>query len=366
MKKIIFVNATSATNGGTLTILNQFIEQINLNKDINKVYYIFVPKQYEDISNKFIKIIHVKAKKYIDRIKWDIYLLKKWSKNNNLKPDLIISLQNTGVYFNNINQIIYLHQALPYSKESSWSLFKKDERKMWFYKNIYKIWINLTIKKSHKVVVQAEWMKNEIIKHGYLEKNLIISKPSMTKINTDKIKPINLGKKYFFYPAADYKYKNHEVLIKAIDLLEKTKKNLEEFKIIFTLTENSYIYSIIKKRKLERYFLFIGNIKYDEVLSYYKGCQAVVFPSYIESFGLPLIEAQSFRKKIIAADCEYSREVLNGYDNVEFINHNNYIQWASIIQKSIEEDVKECKEIIKNHESDIGWTNIFTLIERLT
>lgn len=47
---------------------------------------------------------------------------------------------------------------------------------------------------------------------------------------------------------------------------------------------------------------------------------ALIFPSYIETVGLPLVEAMSVGAVILAADCEYAHEVLDGYENAFFFD----------------------------------------------
>ena len=41
MKKVIFVNNPAAINGGALTVLTQFLEEIKLRKDKSKFYYFY-------------------------------------------------------------------------------------------------------------------------------------------------------------------------------------------------------------------------------------------------------------------------------------------------------------------------------------
>ena len=67
MVKNIFVNATSATVGGSLTILNQFVEAVNKSSDSEKKYYIFCPIDCKIASSKFIQAVNIDAKKYKDR-----------------------------------------------------------------------------------------------------------------------------------------------------------------------------------------------------------------------------------------------------------------------------------------------------------
>lgn len=357
------VNATSATVGGSLTILNQFIENICDDSDKDKIYYVFVPITSDLKSCDNIIIVPIRAKKYVDRIKWDLIGMRKWFQKSGIKPDLIISLQNTAVLFGKVKQIIYLHQPLIYAKESSWSILKKDERKMWFYRYIYKVWVKSSIKKDHYIVVQTEWMKESVIKSGYSKDKIIISKPKMNYVDIDEVKPLdNENKKYLFYPAADYKYKNHMILIKAIrNIVENNDFIKEKYKIVFTLEKDSIVYKHVIEYGLEDYFEFVGVLPYQKVLSYYKGCQAVLFPSYIETFGLPLIEASVFGKKILVSDCEYSREVLNGYDMAEFIKYDDSMSWS----KAIIENLKPYCEETKIDFNENGYEKVFKLIDSI-
>ncbi|MFT8342187.1 MAG: glycosyltransferase [Clostridium beijerinckii] len=363
MNRIILVNATSATIGGSLTILNQFIENLDSNLDKNKKYYIFVPVTSNFKSSNNVVIVPIKAKKYFDRIKWDLYGIRKWCRTRNIKPNLIVSLQNTASLFGNVPQIIYLHQPLPYAKESSWSLLKRDERKLWFYKYVYKIWINCTIKKSHYIIVQTKWMKDSVIKSGYSKKRIIVCKPEINNIEIDNIQCVDKGnKKFLFYPAADYKYKNHNVIIEAVkELSISNDECIKDLRIFFTLNKNSRIYDKIVNYGLEENIKFLGTLKYEEVLSYYKSSDVILFPSYIETFGLPLIEASCFGKKILVSNCNYAKEVLNGYSIVNYIKYDDVSAWRQAIVESMEA-YKEKPNICSNND---GWKQIFNLIEKL-
>lgn len=68
------------------------------------------------------------------------------------------------------------------------------------------------------------------------------------------------------------------------------------------------------------YFELIGNINFKDVLKYYKGGHPVLFPSYIETVGLSLIEASMVGKKILLSDCKYSKEVLRDNELARFDN----------------------------------------------
>lgn len=366
MPKVIFVNATAATEGGILSILIQFLE--NAAKYLDKSYkcYIFCSLDLSKYSSENIIIVNIdNAKKWIDRLKWDMYGLKKWSVKNNIKPDLILSLQNTGVKsFNNIKQILYIHQSLPFANEAKWSLFKRKEIKYWFYKNIYKRIIKFTVNKNTNIIVQTEWMKNAIIRDFKIDdKKISVVKPNISKINIDNVKEaaLNNDKYNIFYPANGYLYKNHLILIKALSSVKE--QNAEIFdKLSLHLTLNyvdsdiaNYIDEDIKDK-----VIFHGSMSLDEVYSFYKACDLLVFPSYIETFGLPLIEGAYFGIPILAADMSYSREVIGEYDGVRFLKYSDENEWAKGIIDSYKNKTRY-KSYVPNYNT--SWKDFFDIIK---
>ena len=71
--------------------------------------------------------------------------------------------------------------------------------------------------------------------------------------------------------------------------------------------------------EVEDHITFLGSISHEEVMQMY--CQSVlVFPSYIETYGLPLKEASLCGAPIIAADRPFSKEILENYPNKLFFS----------------------------------------------
>ena len=57
----------------------------------------------------------------------------------------------------------------------------------------------------------------------------------------------------------------------------------------------------------------------------------LVFPSYVETFGLPLLEARKSGTYILASDCSFSREILEGYEKALFFGETDYVQLGKYI-----------------------------------
>ena len=141
----------------------------------------------------------------------------------------------------------------------------------------------------------------------------------------------------FFYPTSNAVYKNNELIIEAAEQLDR--KNLKYHCELTIEGECS------KSKNVS----FVGRMSYEDVIKkYYRTC--LVFPSYIETFGYPLVEARAVGAIILAGDCEFSRELLEGYDNAYFFNPFVVNELADLMEKVIKGEIVQ-KEIVEKVET---------------
>jgi glycosyltransferase involved in cell wall biosynthesis len=353
----IFVNATAATHeGGLKTIVDQFVNGIPAN-DTENEYYIFINPLYNPILKpENCNFIQINAKSSLKRIYWDLYGMKRWSIKNSVIPDKILSLQNTGVNFDSIEQYIYLHTPLPFVR-FNWNIFRKQERNLWIYKHLYPYFIKNSIKDNTFLIVQSAWLKKEVCNYFKIDSSkVIINVPSYNLCYSQNLKtPNKTQEKLFFYPAADYKYKNHETIINALSLLKKrNSKEYNRIKVAFTLTQDSYVYKLALKAGVADNVEFLGLLDKTKMNSMYSKSIALLFPSYIETFGLPLIEAASFGKQIYCARENYADDVIGEYIGVKFINAFDTETWMKILVEPI-----KYYEPYKNKKQVESWPDLF-------
>jgi len=366
----IIINATAAKTSGALTVLRDCIAFLEKNCLANYEYHLFtVVDEFDKLMN--IHVHKMKVQSWIPRIQWDNGGLQKWCKRNNLEPDAIISLQNTSTKFRNktgmmIVQVVYYHHLVPLYK---WNGMMSHDLKNLMYRYFYPFFVNRNNKTSH-YVVQLPYVKELFCKRfkNITPNRVTIVRPNKPKINYENInEKINIkdeNKFIYFYPATMMKYKNHEILIRALVKIKKENPDiLKKIVIIFTLDKlPKYLKNFIKSNELNSSIQLIGQISYDEMMSYYKSVNALLFPSKIESFGLPLLEASCFGLPIIAADLPYAREVVENYSNKYFLNQDNVSTWAKAISeyKNYKKIVPENSNIYEN-----TWENIFELTNKL-
>ena len=363
--KKIFVNATALTSGGGLVTLKQFLDSVpNCN---NFYYYIFcsvesLPSIYKQNN---IKFVFPKYKKGFARLYWDYYGLRRWSKVNNIAPSLVISLQNTTIIFDkSIPQISYIMQSIPFV-DKQWNIFDKTEQILWFYKNIYPFFMGINLGKNHYVVTQAKWIKEKFSKKFNFPLERIY--PIRPIINIDLINDkhkFNMNEYNIFCPSSPFVYKNNIEIANAIIYLQSIYKDISKFKIFITFEyqDDIDLYKIISVNNLENNFFFTGRLNYEEMLKYYNGCDLVVFPSYLETFGLPLLEAAAFGKPILCSNEPYAKEVIAKYDGAKLLDINSPELWGESILENFQE-----RKIYNKYTADFkeSWKDLFILIDKI-
>lgn len=361
----IFVNATALTSGGGLVTLKQFLDSVPLENDY--IYYIFcsvesLPLLYNQSNLIFI---FPKYKRGLSRLYWDYYGLKQWSTSNNIIPSLIISLQNTTVIFNKATpQISYIMQSIPFV-DKKWNIFNKTERVLWFYKNIYPFFMGLNLGKKHFVVTQSKWIKEKFSNKFNFPLERIFPIRPIVRIGLVNEKS-KLNSEYYniFCPSSPFVYKNNVEIANALTYLKSINHDISKLKVFITFekTADYHLNNIINKNNLENNFIFLGRLSYSEMLTYYDSSDLVVFPSYLETFGLPLLEAAAFGKPILCSNEAYAKEVIDSYEGADLLSIHSPKIWGELIEKNFRER-KEYNSYTADFQE--SWEDFFKLIKKI-
>ena len=355
--KTIVINATAISPGGGLTILEQFVK--NIPDDGNR-YILFTHSSVNIESTPAnLRIVKKDVKSFFPRFYWDAYGLKHWIKQHIKRADAVVSLQNTSVNLDRgTPNFIYYHQPLPLY-DYKWSLFRSAERSLWLYKNIYPFFVRLFINEKTEVFVQIKFIRDRFKKKYKLPENKIhLIAP---EINLPEIVPCRNGIDKtcinLFFPASVVIYKNHKVLFEALHRLDK-----EGYKAVLYLTclENDFPVTWQAGFKNVK-ICFLGKILHSEVLAFLQEMNALVFPSYLETFGLPLLEAAMLGIPVIAADLPYAHDVIENYEGGRFVKYDDAGQWAEQI-KAIGE-IPPVRYPPYRMELQASWEKLFEIIK---
>lgn len=333
MDKIV-VSGINLYSGGTLSIYKDFIKSL-LNNKVNKkakitlfIYKKELFKEYMGYSNLEFIELPLARKNYLFRMWYEYIYFKRYSKDKNI--DLWISIHDMTPNVKAKKQYVYCHNPMIFYKCSIKDIMLSP--KMYFFSKFYKYIYKINIKNNTGIVVQSQWMREEFL-NLFDVNNVIVARPYID-INLSNECLIKNDKFIFLYPAYPRIFKNFEIIFKAAQLLNS--KNID-YEIVLTIDGNENKYT----RMLKKLYGNIENIKWigiqnrDRVISLYEKADCLIFPSKLETWGLPISEFSLSGKPMLLADLSYSRETIGKYSKCSFFNPDNEKQLAELMQKII-------------------------------
>ncbi|MCD7963875.1 MAG: glycosyltransferase [Rikenellaceae bacterium] len=367
-KKDIVLSAVSINSGGPLSIYRGALEYLSGSEYAQKynVKAIVHKKElFEDIKNiEFISI--PQADNWIKRLYYEYRGYKVLSKNWNIR--LWLSLQVTSPSVNADTRAVYMHNPSPFYKWKMKDIITGYRFVLFavFYKYIYRI----NLHKNKYLIVQQNWLKDAFGKmYSVSPEKIIISIPGDENKKTFVLNSTENtdSTTTFFYPAYPRIFKNYEVICEAVKLLNE--KGIEGFKVILSIdgTENGYSGSVVKKYNDLFNLFFEGIIPYEKMGEYYSNTDCLIFPSKLETWGLPVSEFSLYKKPMLVVDLPYGREAAAGSSCTAFFNPDDSERLAELMEKVILKDLDEFKKIetFKNPAPfTSNWNELFDILTK--
>lgn len=359
---VICVIATASSVGGALTIYKQFLSSLELYKGQDE-WHVFIDKEMPmpEINGVYYHVCYTKG---LQRILFDVYGFRKIIKTKRIAPQVIFSLQNTGVRYKSKRSVIYFHQPLPFYQYKC-QLFDSFKKTYLFYHYWYPLYVRLFLNDSTYIATQTRIMKENFIKRfSFLPERVGVYFPRIEEFNPNEIVAYSFeeGTFNFVYPASSVAYKEHITIAYAIKALYNVNPMVaKQIRIHLTVKKGdiSCLGVFLRESNMEENFVFYEGIPHNQVMTMLKGCNALLFPSVIETLGLPLLEAASLGTPVIANDMGYVHEVLKGYEGVRYVPVHDYEEWARNMIACCEK--RDRYAPYRNKESD-SWERLFKLI----
>lgn len=257
-----------------------------------------------------------------------------------------------------------LHQfpAAKPSKKTTWILTihdlnflieKSDKKKKKYLKRLQK-----NINRADCITTISHFTKSEIEKHlkvGKKEIHVIYNGVESGQ-NIKKTKPDFIGDDNFFFSIGIFnKKKNFEVLIPLM-------KHFKNHKLIIAgNNDTNYgteLKELIKKHGIEDQIILPGKITESNKQWLYAHCEAFLFPSLAEGFGLPVIEAMYEGKPVFLSTHTSLPEI--GGDAAFYFSNFDVDEMAQLIKTNLEKvksDKAAFEANIKKHANQFNWKN---------
>ncbi|MBI2430669.1 MAG: glycosyltransferase family 4 protein [Candidatus Levybacteria bacterium] len=233
----------------------------------------------------------------------------------------------------------------------------------------YKFVISQAAKRAKKIIAVSNAAKDEIVDHLHVDLNKVVVTYEGVDLPSSKLQLKT--RSYFLYVGNAYPHKNLERLIEAFAGIRNQESGIK----LILVGKEDYFYKRLKekvqKMGLEKKIIFRGEATDEELAGLYKNALALVIPSLMEGFGLPILEAMANKCLVLASDTPAHHEIADDAaiyfnpNNTEDIaekmkaSYNDTHHYSENIEKGFERSKifsweKMAKETLKIYESSIG------------
>lgn len=363
--KTIVVSAVNIRKGGTLTILRDCLSYLSELTTGDEYKVVALVHDRELASYAGIEYIELpkSIKSWVNRL-WCEYVTMKGISRQIGDIDLWLSLHDSTPRVDAKRQAVYCQTSFPVLKWNFNDL--RFDYKIALFSLFTKYVYKFRCHKNYRMIVQTQWLRRSLSKMiGYPESGFIVAPPpkSTRSISNDRK---NSGKYTFIYPATPDCHKNFELICKASKILcEEIGK--DRFEVILTISgkENKYSKWLYKKWGEIVPLNFTGFLSRDELYKKYAESDCLIFPSRVETWGLPVSEFAQFDKPILLADLPYSKETASGAGKTAFFDIKNPLELKIMMKRLVEGDdsfLSPTKKIEEGERTVHSWKQLFDLL----
>ena len=315
LPRVIVVSAVNIRKGGTLTILRECLQYLSQQEWL---------KVYALVHNK--KLCEYPGIEYLE-FPWTV---KGWGRRlwceyatmhrvsldierkEGQEIDTWLSMHDTTPRVKARHREVYCHTSFPFLKWHLRDLFMDPKIPMFamFTRFAYRI----NVHRNDCLIVQQEWFRDGLSRiTGFPKEKIRVIPP---KVSVEGIEPETIVSDVplFLYVSTPDCHKNFETLCEAARLLER-EVGTGKFKVVLTIagTENRYARWVRKHWGDVDSIEFKGLMPKEKLFGYYKAATCFVFPSRVETWGLPITEYKLLNGgRMLLADLPYAHETSEG------------------------------------------------------
>ena len=180
----------------------------------------------------------------------------------------------------------------------------------------YRLVISLAVRRARKIITVSECTKRDIqLEFRVAPEKIVVTYEAAdpSSPETSEAKPLpRLNGPYFLYVGNAYPHKNLDSLLKAFKELRDEGLNAQ----LVLVGKSDYFYDRLRESAeslglLKRNdVVFAGFVEDADLAGLYRNARSYVFPSLLEGFGLPPLEAMRFGTPVAAAGNSCLPEIL--------------------------------------------------------
>lgn len=325
----------------------QLIRALQKADTVNEYFILVKPDKDNGVisETKNFHIVEVPSAPYPI---WEQFYLPREIKR--IKPDVLHCTSNTAPLFTKTKLVLTLHDIL-YMEKIDFT------RGTWYQRlgNLYrKIVVPRIVGRCHKVITVSDFEKKEIEDyfgfHPSSEKVRTIynaQNPGFTQVTDTAALQLfkqkyALPDQFILYLGNTHPNKNLKNTLKALHLLHL--KGETTYKLVMPDIDLGFLtrsLNEIKAPELRTAIHLTGYVPNQELVYLYNLATLFLYPSFYESFGIPILEAMSCGTPVITSNCTAMSEVAGGA--AELIDPRDPEDLVKAIQRVLNDELLYAK-----------------------
>lgn len=336
--------------------LIEYLEKV----DNTNQYLIFLRKENWDQYNPANK----NFKKVLADFRWYSlseqilmpYLIWKYKIDLMHFPHFNVPLLNFKKFVVTIHDLILIQFPTPRASTLGPLMYK--------IKNLaYRMVISSAVKKSAKIITVSQYTESQLLKHFHVDPSKIeVTYLACDSVETGQLKipesnlvKLGINKPYLLYVGNAYPHKNLE------KLLESFKKFIKIYGDSYQLVligKEDYFYERIKKlandlklnndNDVIKKVVFGGYVSQAMLADLYRNARLYVFPSMLEGFGLPALEAMRYELPVVCSNSSCLPEILG--DAALYFDPTNIDDTIKAVYNGLTNDKLRAELVLKGKE----------------
>ena len=335
----VVISGVNLIEGGPLKVFKDCISAFSALGNVSLICLVNNQSLFSDFTAstiRFIQFPDVKSS-WLNRVRFEYFYSRKLSLE--LQADIWLSMHDVTPRVLVGKQYTYCHNPSPFYA-AGFRDFLLD-KKFFLFAHLYRYLYRINIKSNAAVIVQQEWMASFFKKQLNVPR-VWVARPQQVHEKMPKANvplQVNAPVVTLFYPAFARSFKNFEVVFRALKLLGRSSPcHLARIKMIVTITGEENGYSKWLKREFADVsaIVWAGHMSRAEVDTHYHNADVVIFPSRLETWGLPITEAKTLGKPLLVADLPYAHETVGEYGAVGFFDPTDAAQLAERLKAIVD------------------------------
>jgi glycosyltransferase involved in cell wall biosynthesis len=169
-----------------------------------------------------------------------------------------------------------------------------------------------SMRRARRIIAISEYTRRTLTERAGVPATKITAVPfGFTRSDAAAVQPLErLPRPYLYYPAATFPHKDHATLFRTYAALRRRGQVTEPLVLTGARTPLwKSLARLASELGMAEHIVHLGYLPFDEIRRVYAGASAILFPTRFEGFGLPVLEAAEFEKKVITSRLEVFDEI---------------------------------------------------------